>query len=113
MAQVTLNVNGRRYSVGCQDGQEDHLLGLAKYINQKIDELKGSMGQVSETHLMLMASLLLADELHEAYIQIDDGKSGDGKKDMAADEVEAEKVASALESCADRLESIAARLENQ
>ncbi|OUS11726.1 hypothetical protein A9Q97_06995 [Rhodospirillales bacterium 47_12_T64] len=113
MAQVTLNVNGRRYSISCHDGQEDHLLGLSKYINQKIDELKSSMGQVSEAHLLLMTSLLLADELHEAYIQIDDGKSGTGKKNSIDDEVEAEKVATALESCADRLESIAARLESQ
>ncbi|WP_419903870.1 cell division protein ZapA [Kiloniella sp.] len=112
MAQVALNVNGRRYSVSCQDGQEDHLLGLSKYINQKIDDLKGSMGQVSEAHLLLMAGLLLADELHEAYIQIDDGKSGKDNKSPADDEVEAEKVATTLESCADRLESIAARLES-
>ena len=112
MAQVMLTVNGRRYSVGCQDGQEDHLLGLSKYINQKIDELKGSMDQVSEAHLLLMAGLLLADELHEAYIQIDDEKSGNSNKDSSTDEIEAEKVATALESCADRLESIAARLES-
>ncbi|WP_020594408.1 cell division protein ZapA [Kiloniella laminariae] len=113
MAQVTLNVNGRKYSISCQDGQEDHLLGLSKYINQKIDELRGSMGQVSEAHLLLMAGLLLADELHEAYIQIDDGKTVGGEKSSANGDVEAEQVAAALESCADRLEDIAARLESQ
>ena len=30
MSQVTIEVNGRPYVVGCEDGQESHLIELAR-----------------------------------------------------------------------------------
>ena len=63
MAQVTIEVNGRPYQVGCEDGQEAHLLELVRLFDRQVRAVSQDMGQLTETRLFLMAALLLADEL--------------------------------------------------
>jgi cell division protein ZapA len=63
MAQVTIEVNGRPYTVGCEDGQEGHLLELAHMFDRQVRQVSSDMGQLGETRLFLMAALLLADEM--------------------------------------------------
>lgn len=66
MAQLTIEVNGRSYAVGCEDGQETHLRGLAAQIDAQVRLLAHEVGPLGETRLLLMAALMLADELSEA-----------------------------------------------
>jgi len=66
MAQVTVEVNGRPYAVGCEDGQEQHLLDLARLFDQQVRHVSADMGQLGDTRLFLMGALLLADELSDA-----------------------------------------------
>ena len=63
MAQVNITVNGRPYAVGCEDGQEAHLIELARTFDRQVRQVSQDMGQLGETRLFLMGSLLLADEL--------------------------------------------------
>ena len=63
MAQVNVTVNGRGYTLGCDDGEEGHVLHLSKYIDTRLAELIAHVGQVGEARLLLMVSLLLSDEL--------------------------------------------------
>ncbi|HJP22527.1 MAG TPA: cell division protein ZapA [Alphaproteobacteria bacterium] len=70
MAQVEVTVNGRAYVVACEDGEETHLEELAEYLNGQVKELAESLGQVGEARLILMAGLLLADELFDAVARI-------------------------------------------
>lgn len=65
MAEVTVSVNGRAYKMVCDDGQEPHLLSLADYINSRIEDLKKDVGQVGDARLLLMISIMIADELLE------------------------------------------------
>ncbi len=99
---------------------------LAAFVDDRVAHLKQSVGSLSESHLMMMASLVIADELDEALIQLeevqDSGASGSANAASPAkpsdhegtasgpDPLE-EKAANALEACASRLESIATRLE--
>ena len=66
MAQVNIEVNGRSYQVGCEDGQEAHLRELAAIIDTQVRQVSADVGQLGETRLMLMSALLMADELSEA-----------------------------------------------
>jgi cell division protein ZapA len=112
VAELALTINGRSYTVACDDGQEDHLRRLAGHIDQRVCELAETVGQVGEPRLLVMASLLIADELSEAYAQIAELEIGRSAGDSAAADAEAENgAAEALESCAGRLEALAARLE--
>jgi cell division protein ZapA len=65
MAQVSLQINGYGYILGCADGEEDRLLALAADLDRRIAEIKAASGPGGESRLLLMAALLLSDELHE------------------------------------------------
>jgi cell division protein ZapA len=71
MPLVNVMVNGRAYTIACDDGEEDHLRELAAHVDSKVRELLTSVGQVGDQRLLLMAALLIADEHHEAATQLD------------------------------------------
>ena len=66
MGQVAVSLNGRTYRLACNDGEEDRLRALGEQVRAKLDALIGEFGQVGETRLMVMAALLLADDLLDA-----------------------------------------------
>ncbi len=69
------------------------------------------MGQVGDAKLLVMASLLVADELSDAYAELD-RLQGTGRAGAAAQRAEAEeKLADAIHALATRIESIAETVE--
>jgi cell division protein ZapA len=70
MAQLTVKLNGYAYNVGCEDGQEAHLLEMARQVEQRIESIKALGGQSGESRLLLLAALLMADELHDTAIEL-------------------------------------------
>ena len=69
MAQLTIQVNGRPYTVGCEDGQEAHLLEIARLFDRQVRQVSQDVGQLGETRLFLMGALLLADELSDLKLR--------------------------------------------
>jgi cell division protein ZapA len=65
MGQITVTVGERSYNLGCKDGEEARLRNLAESLNSKTETLKTALGSVSETRMLLMAGLLMADEVLE------------------------------------------------
>ena len=65
MAQVTITINAREYAVACEDGQEVRIIQLARLLDEKAKMLNLSIGQVNESMVLVLAGLLLADELSE------------------------------------------------
>ena len=109
MALVTVTINGRDYEVACDDGQEAHLSRLGTYVDKRIGELVAAVGQVGEARLLVMASLLLADEQSEANSELEVARSADaGATGMVSAE---ESLRADIENLAERIESIAERLE--
>jgi cell division protein ZapA len=108
MAVVDVMVNGRTYPVACDDGQEDHLIDLAHYIDKRVAELAKTMGQVGDARLILMASLLIADELSEAVESTETLKQALEERQVEDDSSTEETFA----TLASRIEDIAARLES-
>ncbi len=107
MALVNLKVNGRDFPVSCEDGQEPRLRRLAQYIDAKVQDFTKTMGQVGDARLMLLAALVIADELSDAIeaLQQPRGRSASGVAGAGA------AVATGIHGIAQRIESIAARLE--
>lgn len=92
MAHVTVTVNNASYTLACDDGEEAHLAALAKQFDKRVAEVKKEARNASDAQLLVMAGLLLEDELDAANL---------------ADE---DKFALLLENAARRMEDIAARL---
>ena len=116
MSQISITINGRDYSIVCDDGQEQHLSRLAEYLDKRVAELVDSVGQIGDSRLLLMVGLLIADELSDAYAELAISRGDadgavlapgtDGKSEQMAAE-----MAAMLESASRRIEAIAARLE--
>jgi len=83
MGQVTVPVNGRSYTVSCDDGQEGRIRRLAQYVDAKVGEFVGSVGQVGEARLLLLAALVIADELSDANEAAANGGAGETKRTAA------------------------------
>lgn len=66
MAQVTITINSREYAIACDDGQEAHILKLAKMLDNNAKQLTANGSHINENMLLAMSGLLLADELLEA-----------------------------------------------
>lgn len=116
MSQISITINGRDYSIVCDDGQENHLSRLAEYLDRRVAELVESVGQIGDARLLLMVGLLIADELSDAYAELAIAR-GEADGDMLArlNETKAvqigDDVATVLEAASERIEAIAARLE--
>jgi cell division protein ZapA len=97
--ELTVTVNGRPYKVACSAGEEERLRGLAASLDRKVSDLAKSFGQVGEGQLLVIAGLLLADELDE----LKQKSSRKGTDDDRAAEI--------IEAMASRVEKLAAQLE--
>ncbi|MFO7482906.1 cell division protein ZapA [Oceanibaculum nanhaiense] len=111
MASVEVSINGRFYRIACEDGQEQRLIRLAGSVDEKVSSLVEQVGQVGDTRLLVMASLLIADEL-------DDAKHGNGHANGGAnggsvpDPAQNQAAIAALSALAERIEHIADSLES-
>ena len=76
MAQVTVRINGYGYTVGCQDGEEQHLQQMAEQVERRIDSIKAVAGQSGESRMLVMAALLMADDLYEMGKTLKASQSG-------------------------------------
>lgn len=99
MGQVTVNLNGHHYSIGCADGDEARLRVLARDLDSRMEMLVEAVGQIGDARLLAMLGLLLLDELEEER-----GKAAAPAPDDAAAEA-VERLAARMESLAERLES--------
>ncbi len=66
MSEVTVDVAGRSYRLGCGPDEEEHLTGLATKLDAEARALVRQFGQMSEGRLLLMTALMIADCLAEA-----------------------------------------------
>jgi cell division protein ZapA len=70
MPEVNVEINGRKYRMACEEGQETHLLGLADRFNRHIDAFKGDFGEIGDNRLTVMAGIAVLDELADAERRI-------------------------------------------
>lgn len=65
MAQVTLNITGATYLVGCKDGEEGHVQYLAQEVERRLNTVRNRLSPSSEGHALFLTALLLADEIND------------------------------------------------
>lgn len=105
MSNVNLHIGGRSFTVACAAGEEEHISSLGRMIDGKLHAMGGAGGQ-NETRMLLFATLLLADELHEATNGAGTPVPPAPGEDPALAE-RLEEIAAKLEKCASHLEGLA------
>ena len=116
MSQVSVTINGRQFRMACEDGQEGHLMNLARDLDARIEGLRKKFGEIGDTRLTVMAALTLADLLAETGQRIkrleDDVATLQAARANSADHARIAQgaVAAALNAAAERLEFITRKL---
>jgi cell division protein ZapA len=105
MAQVSVTIDGRRYRVACNEGEEARLESLAGMIDDKIGELRTSFGEIGDQRLVVMAALTIADNLAEARDEV-----AAERERISTVKAQTAAVAASLDAVSSRLESLAAQL---
>jgi cell division protein ZapA len=109
MPQVTVVINGRAYTIACEPGEEDRVRQLGRSIDAKVVGFAKDAPQAGEARLLVMAALMLADELSEAREALRRMRGAGGAVGIGAGDEEV--LASGIERLALRIETVAARLE--
>ncbi len=116
MGQVNATICGRQVRLACEDGQEDHLLALAKDVDTRIIDLRRKFGEIGDTRLTVMAALMLADEMAEMNARVKrleaEIASLAQARAVSADRAReaSEAVIGAFNSAAERIEGITRKL---
>ncbi|MGH6907637.1 MAG: cell division protein ZapA [Aestuariivirga sp.] len=110
MAHVIVEVNGQPYTMQCPDGEENHLLDLARLLDSEVTRIKQSVGTVGDIRILVMSGLMVADRLSEAIRRIEalEGEVRDIMHSRLALEAQAKAFEARL---SERLESATKRLE--
>ena len=62
MANVNIKFNNKDYLLSCDDGQEEDLKKLTKFLDKKYSDLKGKLGNLGENKLLLITTIQVIDE---------------------------------------------------
>ncbi|RBP03108.1 cell division protein ZapA [Roseiarcus fermentans] len=105
MAQVSVTIDGKKYRLACNEGEEARLEHLAGMVDDKIGELRRAFGEIGDQRLVVMAALTFADELAEAR-----DVAEAGRERAEAEAARSGSLAAALDGLGARIEALAARL---
>jgi cell division protein ZapA len=107
MATIELEIAARKYLVACRDGEEAPLRSAAALVDQRARDAAAALGSLSESRLLLLAALMLADDVHEMQ-----SNGGGGAAPAPASGTD-EQLLSALEAMASRIEALAERVDGR
>lgn len=114
MAKVSLDINGRKYALGCDDGEEERLLILGQKLDSRIKDLANQFGQIGDLRLLVMAGITMEDEItemqNEAQSQanaLTEEIRGDSDRAIRAAEATKNTATDALMDAARKIEDLA------
>jgi cell division protein ZapA len=112
MAHVSVTINSRQYRMACEEGEEAHLLRLAKDLDHRIEGLRARFGEIGDARLIVMAAIMVSDELVEAGKRMRHleeelaGMHDAGTATIERSKVTQAAIAAALNSAAERIERV-------
>lgn len=116
MGQVTVTIADKVYRIACDDGQEDHLRGLAAVVDDKIAEMRASFGEIGDNRLTVMAAITFLDDRQELLGRIamleDEAarlRARHEAVEASVDRTESE-IADAIVEAAERIDAVARRI---
>ena len=113
MSKVTISLNGRAFTIGCEEGQQAYLRELATQLDGHVRDIAEKVGQIGDLRLLLMASLIVADELRETQGRIETAEEELAALKARLSEADSKRrndraqAAEALVQAAERLEALA------
>lgn len=110
MGQINLTINGRNFGMECDDGQESRVMDLGNYVDSKIQNISAAGAASNENHLLVLTSLMLADEVHELRENL--AALGEHVESKEKQDEHEKVLSEAIDSLAERIDSISTRIQN-
>jgi cell division protein ZapA len=112
VGDITITVNSRAYDIRCDDGHEGDVLALARDVDRRVTALARGVGQAGEARLLVLAALIMADEVKNAGARtsVEPAGTGDGGDRATLDVGSVNRLSADIEALAARIEAVAARL---
>ena len=116
MAQVTVTIDGKSFRMACDDGQEQHLMDLARMMDDNIAMLRESFGEIGDNRITMMAGIMVGDELAEVRrrvrgLEAEVASLREMRDSLIRNQEQMdEKLAQSLEKVAARIERVGSRL---
>ncbi len=111
MARVNIEINGRKYALGCEDGEEERLTELASQLDERISALADQFGQIGDQRLLVMAGISLLDELDEMREDMESHAETIAKDIRRKSEAEITQAREEEQGAVDALEAAARKIE--
>lgn len=108
--EVRISINNREHVVNCDPGQEFRVRNLAAYVDGRVTELTKAHGEIGYGRLLVLACLLIADELDDAYAEIKRLRKAPPSPAENGPNIDEDATAEAIERIAVRIEQLAAQL---
>ena len=121
MGEINISVNGKNYGIACDDGQEERVRELGRYVDERVKSLGNAGGATSENQNLVLTAIILADEIADLRNYIDqsgaEGQQGEPRVEVrevqvppAISEEDEAKFVNTVETLANRIEVLATRL---
>jgi len=111
MAGVAISINGRKYDISCDSGQESRVSDLASYIDQRLKQIASSGAAYNDAHLMVLTLIVLADELFDVRTDLPAAASTSSKHVDGQTQEDNSILVDVIQQLTDRLETIATKVE--
>lgn len=120
MGQVNIRVNGYNHTIGCKDGEEQHVQDLVAQLEEKVRVIRSMGGQFSESRMLLHVALLFADEANDLRMDLSRMRSQGAVAQSSAPPADLRptesrpadpRLAERLSRIAERIEGIATAIE--
>jgi cell division protein ZapA len=111
MGQVNVRVNGYNHTIGCKDGEEQHVQDLVAQLEEKVRVIRSMGGQFSEARMLLHVALLFADEANDLRVDLARLRSQGAVAQGAVNHPAAPAAPAPDPRLAERLSRIAERIE--
>ncbi|MGJ8527933.1 cell division protein ZapA [Maritalea sp.] len=118
MAEINVEIDGRKYRMACEDGQEGHVRDLATRFSNYVEGLKGEFGEAGDTRLTVMAALTVMDDLSAAQKELMSAKNALDQLALKSNKLVEERdgleedFAKQIIMVSERVELLAAQLAN-
>ena len=110
MAEINITINGRTFGISCEDGQEQRVVDLGRYVDGRLKEIARAGAAASESHLLVLTTLMLSDEIFD--LRNDVHALGGQINQAQANQNDEQEVANQIGLLAERIERIAHRLQS-
>lgn len=117
MGEVNLAIHGKSYGVACDNGQEQRVVQLGKFVDSRLREIAAAGAASNESHLLVLTAIVMADEIQELREAVkNNAANGNAAVQQPAQtgimsKDDERQFAAAIDHLAIRINSVAARLQ--